>query len=230
MAERYPARSTVARSALVVAAFVAVSTTGCRTKDCASQGTHNVVTSALTYTEPEVAYEQRIARINAHTEAGGDLSADRARGTARVTNEPRSFDSNMEVDDRFIELTSIVSIPFTDNGLTVQLTVSQVLVRFERPAQDGTYALADLHATLCELVRFQNPADDDAGTGEACGNIAGTVAYSSTSASTFDADVTLSADLATADGPSMTGSAQIHYEAFIQHDTCPDIGNAGLTP
>jgi hypothetical protein len=215
---------------LVVCAMVCVlGTPGCGTKKCDSQGTRNAVSSTLSYTEPQVALEQRVARIDAHTEAGGDLDADRARGTARITDEWRSFDSNMEVGTA-IELTSIVSTPFTIDGITVQLTVSEVLLRFDRPAQNGTYALADLHATLCELVRFQNRADDDSGMGEACGPIAGTLAYSSSSASTFDADLTLTADLATADGPSMTGSAHVHYETFTQHDTCPDIGTVGPPP
>jgi hypothetical protein len=139
------------------------------------------VTGALSYTEAEAALEQRLARLQGGIGTPASLAADRARGTARVVDEPRTFDYVTE-EPADIILDSVSQRLYT--GDVVPVLLAQI--RFDRPTQKGTYSLADLHATVCESVDFEPPraappdgGPPDAATGESGSPADGGVADSS---------------------------------------------------
>jgi hypothetical protein len=141
------------------------------------------------------------------------------RGSARVTNESRSFDQDghaVMVDAGQITIVSTLNYSEAIDGENVQLPLSTVTLVFDQPASAGTFDLTTLHAKVCEDVQ-------DTWT-PACGAVAGTLTYSPGDKQKLDGDLVLTAATHSADDPTLTGSAHFHYEVNESTDWCPDLG------
>lgn len=225
----------------------AIWSAGCATKQCDHVETTSSATGELSYTEPGVAHEQRAKRLAA--DDGEEAEADRARGTERIVNEHRTFDS-VYVDTSKILLMSTLKRDFTISGSIVSLPLSTFTLHFDRPTGEGTFALASLGAEICESVDFaastdSTPSATDAGVTDAspegdalptgwskiCSRAEGTLTFAPSGSSALDGDITLSPTNADASGPSARGHAHFHYEETLRTETCPDIGRVpGVSP
>jgi hypothetical protein len=229
------------------AAGTSTTLTGCTT--CTSWDQKAAVTSALSYTEPTGVRDARdadLARaagqgVPAPTPPSSEtLDAERMRGTARVVNELRTFDNNVDALSATVNLSSVLS--FDDaiaSDASIPVTLSDVTVHFDVPPRAGHYSLADLHAKVCEAyttkgwvtpANLSGPAVWTEVPHDGCGDAPGTVDFSPSGSAAFDADVAFTPASGSGDGPSLGGSAHIHWERFQSTSVCGSaVGGPSLT-
>ncbi len=192
------------------------STTGCSTKTCTVDESSGNVTSALSYTEPRGVRDARDANIAAAKDAPERLSADRARGTARVTGEQRTFDAaTVFTWNGRLSLVSTISFAVEIGGQRVELPLSTVDFSMDLPKGSGDYTLTELHASVCESFESGTPV---------CNAATGTFTFNGADSGTFDGDLVLAVPPGKSDGPLLSGTAHLHHESRASSSPCPDLG------
>ncbi len=128
---------------------------GCEPYSCPMTEVDSAADGELTYTEPLSVRDARAERLAEAAARGDTLIEEQTRGPKRVVNEHRSWSSVVvgNADGRTVAiLASTVSTPWTFEGITVDMPLSTVSLRFVVPAEPGRHALSDLHASVCERI------------------------------------------------------------------------------
>jgi hypothetical protein len=216
---------------------VATTTSGC--KVCHVRSSDSSVDGTVAYTEPLEAHEARLARIETNAGGPASLAADRARAQSRVVDERRAFEQNLSVtaagDQLNVSLRSEIETSFDFEGTRVRLPVSVVTITFGAPKGGGEYALADVGAKVCESVEDPRRSRMDAGADgerpdtihEVCGDVVGTLSVRPTGSGEFDAALVFARPANIGDSPALTGEVQLHFQAYVEHELCPDLGGGG---
>jgi hypothetical protein len=102
---------------------------------CDVEGERASVTSALSYTEPTAAQKARDARLETDDSTPEQASAERARGTSRVTGEARTFDGDVvTVFDGTVLLESTLAFKVdVGSGIDAAIPLSVVTPQFDLP-------------------------------------------------------------------------------------------------